>query len=148
MRPSAGQILLAWSPYLLLVACVLLWGYKPMQGPLNSVTVPIPWPGLHNLIARMPPVTARVSPYPAIFNLNWLSASGTSCMIATLLTALVLRIPPLQFLKILGQHVAAAGFFADYSRGGAGPGVSDELLRRHGDSGTGIRRHRRIVSVL
>src|ERR1700689_443334 len=47
-RPSSGQILLAWSPYLLLVGCVLLWGYKPMQGPLNSVTVPIPWPGLHN----------------------------------------------------------------------------------------------------
>src|SRR5271163_94996 len=46
-RPSANQILLAWSPYLLLVGCVLLWGYKPMQGPLNSVTVPIPWPGLH-----------------------------------------------------------------------------------------------------
>src|ERR1022692_419535 len=53
VRPSAGQILLAWSPYLLLVGCVLLWGYKPMQGPLNSVSVPIPWPGLHNLIARM-----------------------------------------------------------------------------------------------
>ncbi|HLK21304.1 MAG TPA: lactate permease LctP family transporter, partial [Bryobacteraceae bacterium] len=98
--PSAGQILLAWSPYLMLVSCVLLWGYKPMQAPLNSVTAAIPWPGLHNLIARMPPVTARVSPYPAVFNLNWLSASGTACLIATVLTALVLRIPPVQFLKI------------------------------------------------
>jgi L-lactate transport len=110
VRPSAGQILLAWSPYLLLVACVLLWGYKPMQGPLNSVTVPIPWPGLHNLIARMPPVVARVSPYPAVFSLNWLSASGTSCMIATLLTALVLRIPPVQFLKIFAGTLRQLAF--------------------------------------
>jgi L-lactate transport len=110
VRPSAAQILLAWSPYLLLVACVLLWGYKPMQGLLNSATVPIPWPGLHNLIARMPPVVARVSPYPAVFSLNWLSASGTSCMIATLLTALVLRIPPLQFLKILGSTLRQLAF--------------------------------------
>jgi lactate permease len=110
VRPSAGQILLAWSPYLLLVACVLLWGYKPMQGPLNSVTVPIPWPGLHNLIARMPPVVARVSPYPAVFSLNWLSASGTSCMIATLLTGLLLRIPPVQFLKILGSTLRQLAF--------------------------------------
>jgi L-lactate transport len=109
-RPSAGQILLAWSPYLLLVACVLLWGYKPMQAPLNSVTAAIPWPGLHNLIARMPPVTARVSPYPAVFNLNWLSASGTACLIATLLTALVLRIPPLQFLKILASTLRQLAF--------------------------------------
>ena len=109
-RPSAGQILVAWSPYLLLVACVLLWGYKPMQAPLNSVSVPIPWPGLHNLIARMPPVTARISPYPAIFNFNWLSASGTACLIATLLTAVVLRIPPLQFLKILASTLRQLAF--------------------------------------
>lgn len=109
-RPSGGQILLAWSPYLLLVACVLLWGYKPMQGLLNSVTIPIQWPGLHNLIARMPPVTTSVSPYPAIFSLNWLSASGTACLIATLLTALVLRIPPLQFLRILGSTLRQLAF--------------------------------------
>jgi L-lactate transport len=97
---SIGQIFLAWSPYLLLVICVLLWGWTPMLKPLNSVSIPIPWPGLHNLIARVPPVTAKVSPYPAIFNLNWLSASGTSCMIACILTCFVLRVPPLQALKI------------------------------------------------
>jgi L-lactate transport len=110
VRPSAGQILLAWSPYLLLVACVLLWGYKPMLGPLNSVTVPIPWPGLHNLIARVPPVAARISPYPAVFSLNWLSASGTACMIAALLSALVLRVPPLQFVKILANTLRQLAF--------------------------------------
>ena len=91
---SIGQIFLAWSPYLLLVVCVLLWGWQPMTKPLNSVSVPIQWPGLHNLIARVPPVTAKVSPYPAIFNLNWLSASGTSCMIACILSCFALRIPP------------------------------------------------------
>jgi lactate permease len=97
---SIGQIFLAWSPYLLLVVCVLLWGWQPMTKPLNSVSVPIPWPGLHNLIARVPPVTAKVSPYAAIFNLNWLSASGTSCMIACILSCFALRVPPLQALKI------------------------------------------------
>jgi lactate permease len=99
---SIGQILLAWSPYLLLVVCVLLWGWKPMQTRLNSFNVPILWPGLHNQIARIPPVTTNVSPYAAIFNLNWFSASGTACMIATLLSAIVLRISPLRFLRILG----------------------------------------------
>jgi lactate permease len=97
---STGQVLLAWSPYLLLVVCVLLWGWQPMTKPLNSVSIPIAWPGLHNLIARVPPVTAKVSPYPAIFNLNWLSASGTSCMIACFLSCFALRVPPLQALKI------------------------------------------------
>jgi L-lactate transport len=97
---SIAQVFLAWSPYLLLVICVLLWGWQPMVKPLNSVSIPIPWPGLHNLIARVPPVTAKVSPYPAIFNLNWLSASGTSCMIACILTCFALRVPPWQALKI------------------------------------------------
>ena len=102
-RHSVGQILLAWSPYLLLVVCVLLWGWKPMQTRLNSFNVPILWPGLHNQIARIPPVTTNVSPYAAIFNLNWFSASGTACMIATLLSAIVLRVSPLRFLRILGS---------------------------------------------
>ncbi len=97
---SLGQVFQAWSPYLLLVICVLLWGWAPMLKPLNSVSIPIKWPGLHNLIARVPPVTATVSPYAAIFNLNWLSASGTSCMIACILSCFALRVPPLQALKI------------------------------------------------
>jgi L-lactate transport len=98
-RHPAGEVLMAWSPYLLLVVCVLLWGYKPMQAILDSVNIRINWPGLHNEIARIPPVTAKVSPYPAVFNLNWLSASGTACMIACLLSGFVLRIRPAQFLK-------------------------------------------------
>ena len=102
-RHPAGQVLLAWSPYLLLVICVLLWGYKPMAAKLNSVTMPINWPGLHNQIARIPPVTAKVSPYAAVFSLNWLSASGTACMIATILSAFVLRISPLRFFRILAS---------------------------------------------
>jgi lactate permease len=100
---SNWEVFLAWSPYLLLVICVLLWGWGPMQKPLNSVSIPIAWPGLHNLIARIPPVTAKVSPYPAIFNLNWLSASGTSCMIACILSCFVLRVPPLLALKIFAS---------------------------------------------
>jgi L-lactate transport len=88
---STGQVFLAWSP---------LWGWPPMVAKLNSVSIPIQWPGLHNLIARVPPVTAKVSPYAAVFNLNWLSASGTSCMIACILSCFVLRVPPLQAIKI------------------------------------------------
>ena len=97
---SKGQVFLAWSPYLLLVICVLLWGWVPMQRPLNSVSVAIRWPGLHNLIARIPPVTAKVTPYAAIFNLNWLSASGTSCMISCILACFALRVPPRKAIVI------------------------------------------------
>ena len=94
-------MLYAWLPYGLLVVCVLLWGYKPVHAWLDSASIPIPWPFLHNVVRRVPPIVARTAPYPAIFNLNWFAAAGTSCMIATLLSAICLRMNLRQFIRTL-----------------------------------------------
>jgi lactate permease len=48
-------------------------------------------PLLHNLVERAPPVVAALAPEPAIFTLNWLSATGTAILVAALLTAILLR---------------------------------------------------------
>ena len=101
VRHSAGEILYAWMPYGLLVVCVLLWGYKPIQALLNTVTVAIPWPFLHDMVMHVPPIVTRAAPYHAIFNFNWMAASGTSCMVATLLAAFCLKISPRRFLLLL-----------------------------------------------
>lgn len=98
-----GQVLHAWSPYLLLVACVLVWGYEPMSKFLNTSAVKIEWPGLHNLALRMPPVMTQSTPYGAVFNFNFAAASGTSCMIAAILSAIVLRVSPGQFMKVVWE---------------------------------------------
>ncbi|WP_263416164.1 L-lactate permease [Terriglobus albidus] len=98
---TASQIFVAWMPYGLLVLCVLLWGYQPFQKLLNRGSILIPWPYLHNMVLRMPPLVAKAAPYPAVFNLNWFSASGTSCMTATVLSALLLRVRPMEFLRII-----------------------------------------------
>jgi lactate permease len=49
----------------------------------------------------MPPVLPRPAPYAAVFNMNWLSASGTSCMFATIFSALVLKMPFSAFFRLL-----------------------------------------------
>jgi len=54
-------------------------------------------------------VTKSLSPYPATFNLNWLSASGTSCMIATFLSVFVLRVSPRQFWKVFSATMRQLG---------------------------------------
>lgn len=100
-----GKVLHAWSPYLLLVACVLVWGYEPVAKMLTATAMKIEWPGLHNLIMRMPPVMVKETPYAAIFNFNFLAASGTSCMIAAFLSAIVLGVKPGQFIKVVGEAV-------------------------------------------
>jgi L-lactate transport len=91
-KASRGIVLRAWSPYLLLVVFVLLWGYAPFKALLDKATLVFEWPGLHNAIERLPPVVAKPSPYAAKFTLNILSASGTSALVATLAAALALRV--------------------------------------------------------
>ena len=98
---TAAEVVTAWMPYILLVILVLLWGFKPFQQLLNRASLAISWPWLHNLILRRPPVLLKPSPYPAVFNLNLISAGGTSCMFASILSALFLRMPPAQFFKII-----------------------------------------------
>jgi lactate permease len=113
-QQSGRDVVLAWLPYLLLVVFVLAWGEPstkraidtwtngllPGWLPVNSATLNgLNVPGLHNVIQRVPPVTASPSPYAAVFTFNWLSASGTACALAILATALLLRLRPQQVVK-------------------------------------------------
>ena len=102
---TLGEILYAWLPYALLVVCVLLWGVKPFQVMLDKVTVHMPWPYLHNLVRRMPPIVKAPTLYPALFNINWFSAAGTACMVATVLSAIFLRMSFLGFVRLLWSVV-------------------------------------------
>jgi lactate permease len=114
---SAGEMILAWSPYLLLVIFVLAWGHATIKPKINhfaDAVIPASWPtapetartatrlmvpGLHNQITQMPPVTKQPAPYAALFELNWLSASGSACFLAAIATMLVLRIRPSTFVS-------------------------------------------------
>lgn len=100
-RHSPRRLFLAWLPYALLVLFVLAWGYQPVQRALNSVSFSLPWPALHNEIQRMPPVTTRPTAYTAMYNVNWLSAAGTSCLFAVVFSAIFLRLSPARFFALL-----------------------------------------------
>lgn len=124
---SARDVLLAWIPYVFLVVCVILWGVAPIRKALNRATLNFNWPGLHDIVLRMPPVTKTPSPYHAPFAFNYLSAAGTACMVATVLSVLYLRVSPSGFLAILARTtrqlavpiatvalVLAVGFLMNY----------------------------------
>lgn len=113
--PHTGrELALAWLPYLLLVVYVLAWGEPtirraidtwtnsllPASLPINaSIVNGLNVPGLHNMIQRVPPVTAAPSAYAAVFTFNWLSAAGTACLLATLTAAVFLGLRPSQVVK-------------------------------------------------
>jgi L-lactate transport len=102
-RHNAREVALAWAPYGLLVVCVLTWGLKAVQQKLGAATLVFAWPGLHNLVLRMPPVVAAPSGYAANYTFNWLSASGTACLVAAILGAMVSGLKPRQFVRVLGH---------------------------------------------
>jgi len=114
-RHSPSAIFGAWLPYMLLVVFVLIWGEADIKAAINrwsdsllpafvpqSATVlnGLTVPGLHNVITRIPPVTAQPAPYAAVYELNWASASGTACFLAALAAAILLRVKPSQFVGI------------------------------------------------
>jgi lactate permease len=98
-RHSAGEVFLAWVPYALLVLFVLSLGFDAVKTPLNTWTKTFPWPGLHNLIERVPPAVRTAGPYGASYTLNILTASGTACLVAALLSALILGMSLGRFAK-------------------------------------------------
>jgi lactate permease len=111
---TAGEVFMAWVPYLMLVLFVLVFGEPSVKAALDRWTDSImpaflpnhptilnglSVPGLHEQITRLPPVTPKPAPYAAVFTLNWLTASGTACFLAILATALVLRVGPGQLVR-------------------------------------------------
>jgi len=121
-RFAPGQVVMAWLPYILLVIAVLTLGEPRIKAKVNTwtdgflpeavraqpVTFPTPAgrlnrigvPGLHNLITQVPPVVPKKTAYAAMFELNWLTASGTACFLATIAAALFLGVGPRQFAGI------------------------------------------------
>jgi lactate permease len=105
-----GRTLLAWSPYLFLVAFVLVWGYGPSKRALETTNFVLQWPGLHNEITRMAPMVPQPTPYAASYTFNWLAAAGSACALATIAAALVLRVSVGMYIGILGRVLKQLAF--------------------------------------
>jgi lactate permease len=62
-------------------------------------------PLLHNQVEKAPPVVAKKSKEAAVWTFNWLSLTGTSLMLAGILSGLVAGFGPLELIKIWGRTV-------------------------------------------
>ncbi len=85
----------AYLPWIVLSVLVFAWGLPQVKAVLNGLSAPrFPVAGLDRAIVRVPPVVATSAPEAAVFNFNWLSATGTAILLAALVTALALRCSP------------------------------------------------------
>ena len=114
---TAGQVLKAWMPFAILSLFVLLWGLPKIKLAMNKATTPAfqvvlangkvrpgppGWdvPILHNAISRAAPIVAKPTPEAARYDFNWLSATGTGCFFAAIVSGLLLGQGPVKLMKI------------------------------------------------
>ena len=103
---TPAQIMRAWMPFVILSIFVLLWGLPTVKLAINTATTPAfhqgGWnvPYLHLAVLRSPPVVTKLVAEPAKFDLNWLSATGSACFLAAILSGLLLGVGPKRLAKL------------------------------------------------
>ncbi len=101
-RPSENNasVRRAWVPWILLSLLVFLCGLPQIKTFLNGLSAPeFKVPHLHELVLRVPPVApVGAPPEKAVFTLNWLSATGSSILVAALLAGLFMGFSPAEMV--------------------------------------------------
>jgi len=126
---QTGTLLRTALPWLILSGFVILWGIPQISHTLDSIgTVRIPVAGLHQAVLRMPPAVSTPVAEPAIFNFNWLSATGTGIFFSAIVAGLAMGLKPramaqalietfisMRFTFITIAALMAIGFVTRYS---------------------------------
>ncbi|MBE3587125.1 MAG: lactate permease LctP family transporter [Thermoanaerobacteraceae bacterium] len=99
VKHSAGAVFKAWSPFIVLTIMVSDWGLGSVKAVLDKVTIKIPFVGLDKAII------AGGKPMAVVYNFNWLSAAGTSILIAAIISAFILSVGPVRFFRVFGKTV-------------------------------------------
>ena len=100
---SRREIIRAWVPWVILSACVFLWGvpqFRAVLGPRDASDR-----GLCRFFTSKCSRTrrssaARANRRSAEFRFNWLSATGTGIMVAAILSAFWIGISPARFVRL------------------------------------------------
>ncbi len=93
VKPTSAEAFKAWMPWLVLSVLVFVWGLPAMKGALNKVFAPaFPWPALHNLVLKAPPLAVKPTPEGAMYTFNLLSATGTALLLTGVISGLLLGV--------------------------------------------------------
>ena len=99
--PSFREACVAWIPWLVLSIMVFVWGLPQAKSQMNAWSkLDFPVPGLHLNVVRDAPVVAAPTPEKAVYELNWLSATGTALFLASLISGTLLGLPPRKLLSL------------------------------------------------
>lgn len=131
---TTGQVVKAWSPFLVLTVIVTIWSLAPFKaafakaGALASTVFYFPIEGLDKLVTKVAPIVTSPKPYDAVYKLDLISATGTAILLTALISILFLRMRPAAAVATFGETlmelrrpiysigmVLAFAFVANYS---------------------------------
>jgi len=95
IAPSTRETWIAWLPWIIVSIMVFVWGLPQVKSQLNAWTKSeFAVPGLHLKVVRDQPVVSAPTPEKAIYEWNWLSATGTALFFASMISGLLLGLSP------------------------------------------------------
>jgi lactate permease len=97
----ASATIRPWLPWIILSIIVFIWGLPQVKTFFDGIAAPkIPVYALDKLVQRVPPVVAKAAPENAIFNFNFLSASGSGIFLAAIIAGFAMRYSVSGMLRI------------------------------------------------
>lgn len=91
IQSTKAEMLRAWLPWIILSVVVFVWGLPQTKALLDGIVAPkISVYGLDKLVLRVPPVVAKPGAENAVFNFNFLSASGTGILLSSIIAGLAM----------------------------------------------------------
>jgi lactate permease len=103
---SSGQIMKAFSPFIILTVMVIAWGLQPVKETLNSIgLIQFEVPGLHNAIQL-----SDGKLLPQIFKANFLSAAGTAILLSAIISLPLIGVAFKDGSKIFGATLKQLAF--------------------------------------
>jgi len=124
LRYSIGQVMRAWSPFIIMTLFIIAWGLDPVKSALNSIGIlKFEIPGLSSILK---PDGTQLVTKP--FELNYLSAPGTALLFTSIIAVPLLGVTyreaatiylatlrQLMFSIITVACVVGFAFIANYS---------------------------------
>lgn len=95
---STGQIVKAWSPFLILSVMVTIWTttwFKAFfaKGQILASTIfKFEFSAIHNMIFKMPPIVSEPKAFDVVYTFNPISATGTAIFLTAIITLFIFRL--------------------------------------------------------
>lgn len=96
-RYTTGQVIRAWSPFVIMTVMIIAWGLQPVKDFLNSFgQIRFDIPGLQNSILKADGNPLIIK----LFDFNYLSASGTALLLSALFSLPLIGLSPGKAIRL------------------------------------------------